>query len=118
MKGIYFVSAWCLILLAACYDGYFAWQNRADFEHWEVNPVARWVAQSCCFEAMVALKGVGVAFAGIVALCCRCMRNRLTLPLTAFAAVCYLVLSIHYTVGFMSKPDVESKAVFASRLIP
>jgi hypothetical protein len=118
MKGIIFALIWCLILLAASYDGYFAWQNRMDFEHWETNPFARWMVQSFCLEAMVVVKGLGVGFATIIALCCHRMRNRLAFPLTAFVACCYLVLSIHYTVGFMSKPQLAHEPAFASRVSP
>src|SRR5207244_10387472 len=102
MKGIVFLSIWCLILAAATYDGYFAWQNRADFESWEINPFARWVVQSFCIEAMVILKLLGVTFATAVAFSCHRIRNRFDIPLTVFVSCCSLSLSVHAAVGSLS----------------
>jgi hypothetical protein len=118
MKGIAFTLIWCLIVVAATYDGYFAWVHQADFDNWEINPFARWVVQSFCIEAMVVLKILGVAFATAVAVRCHRVRNRLEIPLTAFVTCCYLFLSIHYAVGFMSKPEAASAPVLASRSLP
>jgi hypothetical protein len=118
MKVIVFALVWCLIIVAATYDGYFAWQYRADFDAWEINPVARWVVSSFCIEAMVLLKVLGVSFATGVAICCHRLRNRLEIPLTVFVSCCYLYLSIHYAVGFMSRPLSASEPAVASRGIP
>jgi len=119
MKGIVFASIWCLVLVAAGYDGYFALQNRADFEIWELNPVARWVTQSFCIEAMVAVKAGGLIFAAIVAFCCHRLRNRLEIPLTVFVSFCYVFLSIHYAVAFISPNNVAAvEPAIASRSLP
>jgi hypothetical protein len=118
MKRIVFLSIWCLILAAAAYDGYFAWQNRADFESWEINPFARWVVQSFCIEAMVTVKILGVAFATFVAFSCHRIRNRLEIPLTVFVSSCYLFLTIHYALGFMTPPEPANPPVLASRALP
>jgi hypothetical protein len=118
MKGIVFTLLWCLILVAATYDGYFVWQNQADFETWEINPFARWVVQSFCIEAMVVLKILGVTFATMVAVSCHRRRNRLAIPFTVFVGCCYLFLSIHYTVGFLSPPESVPEPVLASRGMP
>jgi hypothetical protein len=118
MKGIVFASIWCLVLVVGGYDGYFALQNRDDFASWEINPVARWVVQSFCIEAMVALKFAGLLFATIVAVCCHRLRNRLAIPLTVFVSCCYLFLSIQYAVGFISRPTVLNEPVVASRGLP
>jgi hypothetical protein len=118
MKAVPFTFIWCLILGAAAYDGYFAWQNQADFETWEINPFARWVVQSFCIEAMVVLKILGVTFATLVAVACHRRRNRLEIPLTVFVSCCYLFLSIHYTVGFLSPAESANEPVLASRGMP
>jgi len=119
MKGIVFASIWCLVLLAAGYDGYFALEHRADFESWEINPVARWVTQNFCIEAMVAVKAAGLIFATIVAFCCHRLRHRLEIPLTVFVSCCYVFLSIHYAVAFMSpRNDLADQPAIASRGLP
>jgi hypothetical protein len=120
MRRIVFASIWCLILLAAAYDSYFAWRNRSDFISWEINPVARWVVRHFCFEVMVAVKASGILFAAAVAFLCYRKRHRLGIPLTLLAAGCYLFLSVHYVVGTMtdSAATTANEPVMASRAVP
>jgi hypothetical protein len=116
MKGIVFTAIWCLILLAAGYDGYFAWQNQPHFVNWEMNPFACWLARSCCLEAVVVFKAVGMLFAATMAFLCRRQRNRLALLLTAIVGCCYFLLSVHYLVEFISEPPNAWEVAFAKRL--
>lgn len=96
MKRIAFISAWCLIGLAAVHDGRFAWQNREDMASWELNPLARWLLREGGLESLLTVKFAGLLFAMSVAFHCRRKRQRLALPLTMIVGCLYLVLSLHY----------------------
>ncbi len=120
MKGIAFTFTWAFILLAAAYDGYFAWQNRADFEIWELNPLACWVVRNFRIEVLGGLKAIGILFATGVATYCLRRRNRLAMPMTMIIGCSYFLLTMHYVAGSMSSPDSLDAAepAWASRLVP
>lgn len=106
MKGLAFISAWFLILLAASYDGYFAWDNREDMASWELNPLARWLLGQGGIVAVLSLKLIGISFAAVVAIYCRRKRSRLAASLTMVAASCYLFLALHYLAGAFTSIDM------------
>ena len=96
MRRTRFALAWAFVFAVAAYDVYFAWQYRADFHDWEVNPLARWVA---CLGGVVAvffLKALLIAYAAAVAAYCYRRRHWLTVPYTAFVSVVHAYLSAHY----------------------
>jgi hypothetical protein len=94
-----FSLAWVFIFAVAAYDVYFAWQYRAIFHHWEMNPVARWMATIGGIGAVFGFKAVMIGFAGVVgAYCYRC-RHWLTVPYTAFVSGIHFLLSLHYVVN-------------------
>ena len=39
-RGILLAAVWSFVVVAACYDAYFAWREQAALDAWEVNPVA------------------------------------------------------------------------------
>lgn len=96
-----FAAAWIFVVLAAAFDGGFAWHFRADFQEWELNPLARRLAVNFGMAGLLTFKASGLVFALAVAGACRRQRHRLTLPLTLVVAAVYLVLSLHYLMSFM-----------------
>ena len=95
--------AWAFIVAVAAYDTYFAWQNWAFFDTWEMNPLARWVAAHGGFAALCGAKAAVVAFSALVAVVGYRHRRRLTTFLyTAVVGGLHLGLSLVYVVGRMS----------------
>ncbi|MBM4072736.1 MAG: hypothetical protein FJ271_27990 [Planctomycetes bacterium] len=91
-----FIAAWLFVVLAAAFDGGFAWHFRASFHEWEMNPVARRLAASFGMAGLLSFKSAGVVFAAAVAVACRRLRHRLAVPMTLVVTAVYLLLSLHY----------------------
>jgi hypothetical protein len=101
MARVLFGSAWAFVLGVASYDAFFAWQYRAVFDTWELNPLARGVAHLYGFGGVFALKVGTTAFAaGLAAYCYHC-RHRLTLAYTACVSGIHLLLSLHYLASYL-----------------
>jgi hypothetical protein len=101
MKNTLLVLAWTFILVIAGYDVYFAWQYRECFHLWEMNPVARWIAQDFGLTFVFGLKIAFLAFGLSVAAYCHFRRHYLELPYTLIISGIHLLLSLHYVMGHM-----------------
>jgi hypothetical protein len=99
MKNVLVVFAWTFVLAVACYDVYFAWQYRACFLSWEMNPLARWIAQDFGILTLFGLKLGMLGFALAVAVYCHQRNHRLELPYTLVISGVHLWLSLHYLLG-------------------
>ena len=101
MRNMIFVLAWTFVLIIAGYDVYFAWQYRAGFHAWELNPVARWLAQDYGVRFVLELKIALLAFGISVAAYCHFRRHYLELPYTLIVSGIHLWLSVHYVMGYV-----------------
>jgi hypothetical protein len=99
MRNVFLVLAWCFVLSVASYDVYFAWRYRAVFDVWELNPLARWMAQCYGLAAVFGFKITLLGFAVVVAALCHHYRHRLELPYTLIVSGVHVVLSVHYVLG-------------------
>jgi hypothetical protein len=99
MRTHLFALAWAFVLGVTAYDVYFAWQYRALFETWELNPLARWAAGNCGLGAVFGFKAAVAVFAVAVAACCHLRRHWLEVPYTLFVSGVHLLLSAYYVVG-------------------
>ncbi len=93
------VLCWGFIAAAAGYDTAFAWQYRAWFASWEMNPLARWMAHDLGLWSVFAVKLLSLVLAAGVAIYCHRHRLRLERPLTLGLRAVYGLLSPHYLVG-------------------
>ncbi len=99
MGKVLLALAWAFILGVAAYDIYFAWQHRAFFDSWELNPLARWVAGHFGFAALLGFKAAVIGFGGLVAVLCYRHRRRLTACVyTTIVGGLHLGLSLVYVV--------------------
>jgi hypothetical protein len=94
-----FALAWAFVFVVAAYDVYFAWQYRAVFNVWEMNPLARWTARLAGIGAVFGLKAALIVFAALVAAYCYRCRHWLTAPYTAIVGGVHFLLSLHYLIG-------------------
>jgi hypothetical protein len=99
VKNTLLVFAWSFVLIIAGYDLYFAWQHRAFFHIWELNPLARWIAQDYGLTVVFAVKIVLLVFGVAVAAYCHLRRHYLELPYTLIVSGIHLLLSLHYIMG-------------------
>jgi hypothetical protein len=99
MKNVLVAFAWAFVLAVASYDVYFAWQYRAGFLFWELNPLARWIAEDFGIATLFALKLGMLGFAFAVAAYCHYRNHRLELPYTLVISGMHLGLSLHYLFG-------------------
>lgn len=99
MKNTILVLAWSFVLFVAGYDVYFAWQYRAVFHVWELNPLARWIAHDYGLNALFAFKMVLLGFVVSVAVYCHFRRHYLELPYTLIVSGIHVLLSLHYVIG-------------------
>lgn len=103
MKNKFLVLAWAFILIIAGYDVYFAWQYRAGFHLWELNPVARWIAHDFGVTFVLVLKIVLLVFGISVAVYCHSRRHYLELPYTLIISGIHFLLSLHYMMGHIMR---------------
>jgi hypothetical protein len=96
MKTLLLAIAWTFVLSVAGYDLEFAWSNRADFTSWEMNPLARWIADGYGMLAVFGVKLFFVVFAVGVAAYAHRLRHRLEIPFTVAISAIHLMLSLHY----------------------
>lgn len=108
-----FAAAWVFIVLVGAFDSYFAWRYRADFQEWELNPWARWLAGSCGMGILLCAKATGMVFAAAVACACRRLGHRLAMPMTMVIAGVYLMLSLHYVTSFLAAPTAVPQEIIA-----
>jgi hypothetical protein len=94
-----FSLSWTFIFAVAAYDVYFAWQYRAVFRTWEMNPGARWVAGVGGLGAVFGAKAILLCFAAGVGACCYRNRHWLSTPYTGFVLAVHLLLSLQYVLG-------------------
>jgi hypothetical protein len=99
MKNTLLVGAWAFVLFIAGYDIYFAWQYRASFHLWELNPLARWIAHDYGLTAVFVGKMFQIGFAVAVARYCHLRRHYLELPYTLIVSGIHLLLSVHCLMG-------------------
>lgn len=99
MRNMIFVFAWTFVLMIAGYDAYFAWQYRAGFHAWELNPVARWLAQGYGLRFVLGLKIALLAFGISVAAYCHFRRHYLELPYTLIVSGIHVLLTLHYALA-------------------
>jgi hypothetical protein len=96
-----FGLTWAFILGVAGYDTYFAWQYRAVFEAWEINPLARLVAGQFGVGAVFALKALVVSCSVAVAIVCQRWRRRVAgLLYTTCLGGIHLALALFYIVSY------------------
>ncbi len=96
MARVLFGTAWTFVLGVASYDTYFAYQYRAVFGAWELNPLVRELVHLHGFGTVFVLKAATTFFAlGLGVYCYHC-RHRLTLAYTACVSSIHLLLSLHY----------------------
>jgi hypothetical protein len=96
MRTTFTTSAWLFVLAVATYDAFFAWDHRVDFEHWELNPVAVWVAHFFGLGGVLLGKFLTITFAAWVAAYCHNRQHRLEVPYTLLVGVLHVALSLHY----------------------
>jgi hypothetical protein len=101
MTRMRFGLCWALASLVAAYDGYFAWNYRHVFQTWEVNPLARGLAEVCGVPALLTLKAVSFLFAMAVAVYCRSRRHRLETPYSLTVGGAHLTLGALYVAGHL-----------------
>jgi hypothetical protein len=99
MRNVFLVLAWVFVVFVAVYDVYFAWENRAFFHVWELNPFARWIAQGFGLNVLFLLKILMLGFGAVVAAYCHLRRHYLELPYTLIGSAVHLLLSLHYLIG-------------------
>lgn len=99
MKNMFFALAWVFILAVYTYDVYFAWQYRSAFQLWELNPLARWIANDYGLNVLFLFKWLLLGFVVAVAGYCHLRRHYLELPYTLIISVVHLMLSVHYVIG-------------------
>jgi len=87
------------VFVVAVYDVSFAWHNRANFQDWELNPLARELGRLHGLGAVFGFKAAGLGFAVLVAAYCYRCRHWLTIPYTVFSSGVHLALSLHYLIG-------------------
>jgi hypothetical protein len=107
MRTLIFGLLWTFTNLAAAFDAYFAWRNRAGFESWELNPVVCWLAGLAGLQAVIGFKMVTTVFATALACLCRWRRHWLEMPYTLIVTSVFLSLSVYYLLHFqeLSFPD-------------
>ncbi|HTU17097.1 MAG TPA: hypothetical protein VMG10_03480 [Gemmataceae bacterium] len=99
MKNTLLVLAWVFVFFVAGYDVYFAWQYRAVFHTWELNPLARWIVHDYGLNTLFLFKMVMFGFVVAVAAFCHFRRHYLELPYTLIVSGIHLLLSLHYVIG-------------------
>jgi hypothetical protein len=98
MRTSVFGFLWTFAIAAAAFDAYFAWQHRAGFEIWELNPLICWMSHAGGFESVIWFKVVTTLFAAALALLCHFRRHWLEIPFTSMVTAIFFCLSIHYMV--------------------
>jgi len=98
-RTLLFSVIWALILVAASYDAYFAWQYRAVLDSWEMNPFILWLAGVGGLASVFAFKLFSMVFSAILAGYCHHRRHRLEVPFTAVVGGVYFLLSFHYLIS-------------------
>jgi hypothetical protein len=101
LRTVLFSLTWILIILAAFYDAYFAWQYRAVFDAWEMNPFILWLAGVGGLASVFLVKLFSMVFSTVVAIHCHHRRHRLEIPLTLVVAGVYFLLSFHYLISHL-----------------
>jgi hypothetical protein len=101
MRTALFGLGWAFILGAAAYDIHFAWQYRAAFQVWELNPLVSWAARSYGLPFVFGFRAGMMLVAAGLALYCHCRRHRLEVPMTATVGGAHLLLSLHYLFGHL-----------------
>jgi hypothetical protein len=96
--SILLTAVWSFVVIAAGYDGYFAWREQAAISAWEMNPVARWAAGSLGVPALIGFKAAGIAFGIGLAVFCHRHHYLVGRRLTAIVGSAYLLLSAYYIV--------------------
>jgi hypothetical protein len=99
MRNIFFVLVWTFVVFVAGYDVYFAWQYRAGFHEWELNPLARWIAKDFGITTLFLLKLAMMVFVVAVAAYCHRRKHRLELPYTLIISGVHVLLWLHYLFG-------------------
>jgi hypothetical protein len=101
LRTALFSLIWILILLAASYDAYFAWQYRAVLDAWEMNPFILWLAGIGGLASVFLFKLFSMVLSTAVAIHCHHRRHRLEIPFTLVVAGVYFLLSFHYLVSHL-----------------
>jgi hypothetical protein len=96
-----FALGWLFILTAAAYDIYFAWQYRAVFQVWELNPLVSWAARVYGLPVVFGFRLSMIGLAAALAIYCHRRQHPLEMPLTLSLAGMHFVLSLHYLFGHM-----------------
>jgi hypothetical protein len=99
LRTAFFAFCWSFILLTAAYDAYFAWQYRAVFDAWELNPFILWLAGVGGLATVFAVKLLSMVFSTGLAIVCHYRRHRLEIPYTLIIATAHLALSVHYVMS-------------------
>jgi hypothetical protein len=101
---------WLFIFAVAALDCSFAWQYRGVLAAWELNPLVRWSVATAGLHGVFVFKFLGLIFA--MALAWHCCRRRCDLAraLTGIIAGAYLLLLVHYAVGYAQPPAHEVAA--------
>ena len=101
MSGVRFGLLWMFVGLVAIYDAAFAWVYRAGLQSWEMNPLARWMAESFGLTAVFGFKFAALAFAASLATYLHVRRRRLERPLTLGISGAHGALFLHYCISFL-----------------
>lgn len=96
MTAVSFAILWGYVLLAATFDCLFAFWHEESFREWELNPLARFLAEQAGLWLLVVFKGLGLLFAFVLSLWCRAPQPGLADLLTATAAVTYTALLVYF----------------------
>jgi hypothetical protein len=109
-RVVIFSLPWLFVFAAAVFDCWFAWHYRGVLAAWELNPLARWSVATAGLYGVFAFKFLGLVFAMAVAWHCGLRRRWLGSALTAVVAGAYLLLLVHYAVGYAQPPAYEVAA--------
>ena len=101
-RGILLTAVWSFVVMAAGYDSYFAWREQAAIDAWELNPVARWAAESLGVFTLIGFKAAGIAFGIGLAVFCHRHHYIVGRRLTTIVGSAYLLLSAYYIVCHVS----------------
>jgi hypothetical protein len=99
-----FGLAWTIVTVVSAYDSYFAWKFRAVFQEWELNPLARSLAQCHGVEAVLVFKAAVMLFALSVAIYCHRHRQWLNAFYTLAVCSVHLALGYHYLTAYLQDP--------------
>ena len=114
MNWKWFVLAWGFVFGVAAYDTCFAWQHRASFSQWELNPAACWANEQFGLSAVFIYKFAALFLAVSVASYCQMRGRRSGSAMTLLLAAAHGVLVVMYVTSAHDPLDLDANAALSS----